>query len=190
MAATVPTIEPYELIAGDTLKFNKTVVDYTPGDGWALDYSFRSDTGTGFDIAGTGNSSAGYFEVNVTAATTTNYTAGTYAWQAYSSKSSERFLIDSGKLVIKANLNALATSATTDQRTHARVMVETIRGILEGRASSDMESYNIGGRSINKIPIQELADLLQRYEDKLKLEEAKRQTENKHGTGRLVKARF
>jgi len=69
-------------------------------------------------------------------------------------------------------------------------MVETIRGILEGRASSDMESYNIGGRSINKIPIQELADLLQRYEDKLKLEEAKRQTENKHGTGRLVKARF
>ena len=190
MAATTPTIEPYELIAGDTLKFDKTVVDYTPGDGWSLTYSFRSNTGTGFDISATGNNAAGNYAVSVAASTTAGYTAGVYAWQAYVTKSGERYLVDSGKLVIKANLNALATSATTDQRTHARVMVETIRSVLEGRAGSDVESYNIGGRSINKIPITELADLLQRYEDKLKAEEGLRKTKDGRGTGRLIKARF
>ncbi len=190
MAATTPTIEPYELIAGDTLKFDKTVVDYTPGNGWSLTYSFRSNTGTGFDISATGNNAAGNYSVTVAASTTAGYTAGVYAWQAYVTKSGERYLVDSGKLVIKANLNALATSATTDQRTHARVMVETIRSVLEGRAGSDVESYNIGGRSINKIPITELADLLQRYEDKLKAEEGLRKTKDGRGTGRLIKARF
>jgi len=188
MAATTPTIEPYELIAGDTLKFDKTVVDYTPADGWSLSYSFRSNTGTGFDISATSNTND--YSVTVAASTTTGYTAGVYAWQAYVTKSGERYLVDSGKLVIKANLNALATSATTDQRTHARVMVETIRSVLEGRAGSDVESYNIGGRSINKIPIAELADLLQRYEDKLKAEEGLRKTKDGRGTGRLIKARF
>jgi len=69
-------------------------------------------------------------------------------------------------------------------------MVETIRSVLEGRAGSDVESYNIGGRSINKIPITELADLLQRYEDKLKAEEGLRKTKDGRGTGRLIKARF
>jgi len=104
MAATTPTIEPYELIAGDTLKFDKTVVDYTPADGWSLSYSFRSNTGTGFDISATSNTND--YSVTVAASTTTGYTAGVYAWQAYVTKSGERYLVDSGKLVIKANLNA------------------------------------------------------------------------------------
>lgn len=188
MAATTPTIEPYELIAGDTLRFDKTVVDYTPADGWSLSYSFRSKTGTGFNISASSN--ANDYSITVAASTTANYTAGTYAWQAYVTKSGERYMVDSGKLTIKANLNALATSATTDQRTHTRVMVEAIRSVLEGRATSDMESYNIGGRSVNKIPINELADLLQRYEDRLKAEEGFRKTKDGKGTGRLIKARF
>jgi hypothetical protein len=190
MAADVPDIEPYEVYAGDTFRWNKKIDDYTPADGWALSYSFRSVTGTGFDISASANSSNDAWEITVAAATTANYTTGEYNWQAYVTKSGERYVVDNGVTQIYRNLNALSTSATTDLRTHAKLMISKIQSVLEGRMDADIENYSIGGRSINKIPVSELVDILHRYEEKLDKEERKRRLANKHGSGRLIKARF
>ena len=54
----------------------------------------------------------------------------------------------------------------------------------------DVENYSIGGRSITKIPVAELVSILATYEEKLDEEEKSRRLYNKHGSGRVVKARF
>jgi len=190
MAATVPEIEPYEVYAGDTFRWDKDLKDYTPADGWALTYSFRSNTGTGFNITASANSGNSGWEITVAASTTTSYTTGEYNWQAYVTKGSERYVVDNGVTIINRNLNALGTSATTDLRTHAKLMISKIQSVLEGRMDADIENYSIGGRSINKIPVSELVNILHTYEEKLDKEERKRRLANKHGSGRLIKARF
>ncbi len=190
MAATVPEIEPYEVYAGDTFRWDKDLKDYTPADGWALSYSFRSNTGTGFNITASANSGNSGWEITVAASTTTSYTTGEYNWQAYVTKGSERYVVDNGVTIINRNLNALGTSATTDLRTHAKLMISKIQSVLEGRMDADIENYSIGGRSINKIPVSELVSILHTYEEKLDKEERKRRLANKHGSGRLIKARF
>lgn len=190
MAAEIPNIEPYEVIAGDTWKWDKSLADYKPSDSWALSYSFRSKTGTGFNISASANSANDGWNIVVAKTTTTSYSAGEYDWQAYVSKGTERFFVDSGKLVILTNLNAAATSSTTDLRSHAKKMVDTIQSVLEGRIDSDVENYSIGGRSITKIPVTELIAILATYEEKLEEEQKKRRLDNKHGSGRTIKARF
>ena len=190
MAATVPEIEPYEVYAGDTFRWDKDVKDYTPADGWALTYSFRSVTGTGFNITGAANSGNSGWEITVAPSTTASYTTGEYNWQAYVTKGSERYVVDNGVTVIHRNLNALAVGAVTDLRSHAKLMISKIQSVLEGRVDADIENYSIGGRSINKIPVNELVNILHTYEEKLDKEERKRRLANKHGSGRLIKARF
>jgi hypothetical protein len=69
-------------------------------------------------------------------------------------------------------------------------MISKIQSVLEGRVDADIENYSIGGRSINKIPVNELVSILHTYEEKLDKEERKARLANKHGSGRLIKARF
>lgn len=44
----------------------------------------------------------------------------------------------------------------TDRRTHARIMVQKIESVLEGRADSDVASYTIKNRQITKLSPNEL----------------------------------
>lgn len=190
MAATIPTIEPYEVTGGDTWKWDKSLADYKPSESWVLSYSFRAKTGTGFNITAAANSANNGWNIVVAKSATVGYTAGEYDWQAYVTKSTERFMVDEGKLIVSANLNAAATGSTTDLRSHSKRMVDAIQAVLEGRVDSDVENYSIGGRSITKIPVTELVSILSTYEEKLEEEQKKRRLDNKHGSGRVVKARF
>jgi len=47
-------------------------------------------------------------------------------------------------------------SSTSDRRTHAEIMVSKIQSVLEGRADSDIDSYTIKGRSIDKMSPKDL----------------------------------
>jgi hypothetical protein len=190
MAATIPTIEPYEVTAGDTWKWDKSLADYKPSDTWALTYSFRAKTGTGFNVTASANSANDGWNIVVAKSATVGYTAAEYDWQAYVTKSAERFMVDEGKLIVSVDLNAAATGSTTDLRSHSKRMVDAIQAVLEGRVDSDVENYSIGGRSITKIAVSELVSILATYEEKLEEEQKKRRLDNKHGSGRVIKARF
>lgn len=47
--------------------------------------------------------------------------------------------------------------------THAQRMLDAIEAALEGRVTADVQSYQISGRSITKIPIAELMTLRKQY---------------------------
>ncbi len=49
-------------------------------------------------------------------------------------------------------------------QTHAERVVKILKLALEGRLTKDLESYQIAGRSISKIPIRDLHMLLSRYQ--------------------------
>ena len=76
MAATTPTTEPSALIAGDTAKWLKTLADYLPADGWVLSYTLINSAAK---ITFAATTSGSDFLVNVAAATTAAWAAGSYS---------------------------------------------------------------------------------------------------------------
>ena len=61
---------------------------------------------------------------------------------------------------------------------------------MEGRAENGIESYSIGGRSINKIPLQELRKLYERYADDVRREEQAERLLNGRRSGKNIGVRF
>ena len=149
------TIEPEKIVAGDRFIWKRSDLnaDYA-NSVCTLKYSARLEGTGSTEIEITASASGEDYLVEVASATTASYTAGTYRWQMYITRDSDsqRLTLDSRTWEVVANRDA----ATTDPRSHARVMVEKIESVLEGRAAADVASYSINGRSLTKIAIPEL----------------------------------
>lgn len=68
--------------------------------------------------------------------------------------------------------------------------MDAIESVLEGRASSDVESYSIAGRSITKIPISELLTLRAKYKAEVEAQEAAENVSLGLGSGKKIVTRF
>jgi hypothetical protein len=152
VSATIPTIEPSLITAGDTLKWVKTLADYSAADGWVLSYVFINAAAK-FSITATASGSD--FAVTVAAATTAAYAAGAYDWRAQVSKSGEVYTVSTGRATVKPAFSV----ATLDGRSQARTSLEAIEAMLQGRASSAVHEYEIAGRRLKYIPVPELLQL-------------------------------
>jgi hypothetical protein len=181
--------EPEKIVAGDRLIFKRTDLgtDYANGS-YTLKYSARLEGTGSTEIEITASASGVDYLVEVASATTANYTTGTYRWQAFITRTSDsqRLTIDQGTWEVLANRDA----ATTDPRSHARIMVEKIEDILEGRAGADVSSYSINGRSLTKIPIPELMQFRASYKSEYMREVRRERARNGLGTGSTVHVRF
>jgi len=58
--------------------------------------------------------------------------------------------------------------------THSEIMLEKIRAVLEDRVTTDLQEYQIAGRQITKIPINELIAMETRYANQVAAEKAAR----------------
>lgn len=152
--------EPLEITAGDSVQWKRQFSDYPASDSWILSYAMLNATDK---ITITGAASGSDHLVTLAAADTAVYTAGTYHWQAYVTRSTERHLVDSGTLIIKPNF-AAATVTTLDARSHVKKVLDAIEAVIEKRATIDQEEYTIGNRSLKRTPIEDLVKLKQRYQ--------------------------
>ena len=75
MAAEIPSKEPEQFRAGDTIKWKRSLSDYKAGESWVLKYAFRGTPGV-IDI--TSSASGDDHLVNEVAATTAAYSPGIY----------------------------------------------------------------------------------------------------------------
>lgn len=155
--ATVPTIEPTTIRAGDLVSWSKSLADYPANDGWTLVYTLINGS-TKLTI----NASASGADhlVSVAAVTSAAYTAGSYSWMARVTKGAEIYTVDTGSMQILPNLAALTTF---DGRSHAKVMVEAIEAAIQGRASSVQLRMAINNRSIEYLSPTELIKWLSFY---------------------------
>jgi len=181
--------EPETIIAADRLIWKRTDLhaDYA-NSSYTLKYSARLEGTGSTEIEITASASGDDYLVEIASATTASYTAGVYHWQAYITRDSDsqRLTVDTGTWEVVANRDA----ATTDPRSHARIMVEKIESVLEGRAAADVNSYSINGRSLTKIPIPELLQFRASYRAEYVREVRRERARNGLGTGTLIKARF
>lgn len=187
--AEIPTIEPTQFRAGDTVKWEKSLADYLASAGWTLKYRLINSAGK-YDItaAADGDDHA----VTVTAATSAAYTAGTYQWQAYvetgSGASREQYTIGTGTVEILPNLAGL--SAAYDTRSHVKKVLDALRAALEGRASRTDLNYTVAGRTLQSMTHAELISAVAKYESLYKTELAAESINKGLGSGRRVVTRF
>jgi hypothetical protein len=106
-----------------------------------------------------GNNASGAIQ-NLTANsfTITNPAAVAETHAATGTVASESYDIRGDELVINIEPNA-ATSAPGSFVTWEEKTLAIVEAALSGRLTSDIESYQIAGRAVNKIPIQELKKL-------------------------------
>lgn len=167
MAPSIPLAVPSALRAGDTWKWKVSNGDFPASDGWVLAYELRCrsaaranfSAGTaisGAEITADGNS----FAVVVAAADTARLSDGAWEWVAFATLGAERYQFGSGRFTVLPNL------AEADERavqSHAERTLSVIEAALEGRLTEDMESYQIAGRAVTRIPINDLFALRSKY---------------------------
>ncbi|MFH0351040.1 MAG: hypothetical protein ACHBMF_03775 [Chromatiales bacterium] len=167
--------EPSRLHIGDTWAWKKSLSSYSPTAGWVLGYALR---GAGvIDIIATAAGSD--HVVEIPAAITSGWSHGEYRWQSHVSAGIERHTLDCGILEVLPDLS-LIIDPGYDPRSLTKRILDAIQAVIEGRASMDQQSYTIGGRTLERIPIKDLLYFRDRYRADY---EAERRHEEGIGTG-------
>ena len=148
----VPTNEPLELVAGNSWKWTRDLSDF-PASVWTLTYYFRNAANKFNAVA---SADGDTHSVSVAPATTAAYVAGTYTWEAYATDGTDRYLADSGSLVVTADLSV---DEVNDLRSHWQIVLDNVEAVIQNRATKDQLSYSISGRSLQRMPIADLMDL-------------------------------
>ena len=156
--ADIPTSEPARLVAGDTLKFTKTLPEFPADEGWVLGYTLVSAANR-YTFSGTASGSD--YLVNVSAATTATWVAGDYAYRAQVSQAGEVYTVAEGRLTV-----APAFGAATDARSTARRALEAVEAYLADPNNLAAAQYQIAGRDLRRYTLPELWT----HRDRLKAE--------------------
>ena len=184
----IPEKEPVTIYKGETIVWNrKDLTDYPVGS-YAMSWTARLESNGGTAFSATVTEVEDYYKFTLDNSATGGYTTGDYFWvlKVTQSSDSEELIIDSGKITVKDNY----FGSTGDTRSHAKIMLDKIESILEGRADADVSSYSIQGRSLSKISINELLQWRDYYKAEYQKEIAKFRRDNKEGTGRVIKVQF
>ena len=155
MAATIPTIEPAIIRAGDSSSWTRVFSDYPVGT-YTLTYYFRGPTV--LDVTATTSGSS--FLVSLSSSTTAQLQAGEYWWEAKVTGSSETVTVGSGSTKVLPNFaDSAQVQAGYDGRSHARKCLDAINAMMEGRASAPQLSYTIvGQRTVQMLTPKELIE--------------------------------
>lgn len=163
---TAPSIEPAQIVAGDSAIWSIALSGYPASVGWALSYCLVSHTA---QIMIPTTASGDAHLITIAAETTEAWTPGIYAWQSYVTLGEDRHIVGSGMIEIKPNLAAMSTGF--DSRSHIKKVLDALEAMLEGRASKDQQSYTIEGLRIDRAPIGDLLRWRDQYRAALENEE-------------------
>lgn len=157
MTASIPQTEPTEITAGDYIQWNVQGGDY-PAPTWDVSYVLiNADNKYTIDAADNGSDHL----ITIDGATSANFVAGVYNYQRYATNGSQRVTTGTGEITIKPNF---ASVSTIDNRTQTKRILDAINAVIEKRASTDQESYQIAGRALKRTPLPDLIKLRDRYQ--------------------------
>lgn len=156
--------EPSVIRAGDTITWQRDVPEYPAADGWTLRYRIVWPSGSPATIAAT-HLAGIRWGVELPAATTANYLAGSATLVAYvdrSSPASERETLSATPITVLANL---ATAQTLDGRSQAQRALEDLRAALASYAKrGHVSEYEIAGRRVRFRSSAEIITMIEHYE--------------------------
>jgi len=159
------TTIPSSIVAGTTVKWTSTWSDYPADSGWTLTVYIA-----GTQVLNSGNGKAGVangksFDFTLAVADTASFAQGPYHWVEIASKAGEEFPVASGQIEVLLNLKGAAAGAaqTTDEKALAAIEL-----FLAGNAPTDIRSYQIAGRSVERWTRQELIGWRAYYEGRVR----------------------
>lgn len=179
-AANAREGEPDTIVIGDFVQWKKSnlVTDYPTSD-YTVRYVARISGGGDNEIliTGTGQTDHYLFTIlnddtghgnGLTVTGSSNFVPGHYFYQLEVERNSdnERVVIDRGHFIVVPDLDI----NQADPRSHAEVMLGKIESLLSGKADSDVASYSVAGRSLNKMTFEELVNARDFYRREVKQE--------------------
>lgn len=155
MAAALPTTEPTEFRAGDTIQWVKSLADYSAAEGWTLKYYLVASQRK---ITITATASGSDFAVTISATDSATLSAGPASLVGVVTSDSETHTI--GPQLTVTILPNFASDADVqagfDGRTHARKMLDALESAQLSDNNSRIVSYTIfGERSVTLMNAEE-----------------------------------
>jgi hypothetical protein len=192
-AANYPTREPLELTIGDRWQWKRVDLgtDYPPAS-YTLKYAARLDGAGANEIEITATASGADYLIEVPSATTLQFTAGTYRWQAYITRNSDsqRITLNSGSFEAKPNRDA----ALTDPRSWAKQCLDSIETAIKGVVANPTKTYQIstatGSRSVTRRDLSELLIMRQNLKAEVDAEKLTERIAAGLGDSRRIGIRF
>ena len=170
--------EPSDIIAGDTLSWQRGFTDFPPSLGWVLAYVLNSATArfvvTPADITGEGD----VYTVLIPSAETKLWTPGAYQWLAVVSLAAadpvpaQRRTVALGRVIVAIDL--LDATAPQDTRSPNEKALDNIMAVIAGTASNGVQEYTIQGRMLRRYSLTELTQLRSLYSSLVRQERANR----------------
>ena len=154
-------IIPDNITAGLTLDLRATLPAY-PAPEWALSVIMRGPQA--IDLTGTADGDAHLVQVD--AATTAAWAAGSYWFSVRVTDGTAVYQVDEGTTTVDQDLAAI--SGEYDGRGHVERVLSAIEAVIEGRATKDQQRYKINNRELERTPIGDLLQLRSQYQTELR----------------------
>ncbi|MBZ5700263.1 MAG: hypothetical protein LAN84_00290 [Acidobacteriia bacterium] len=154
MPPIIPDVVPDHFPAGTTVKFTRSLGDFSPADGWAYTIYLNGLTQK-FNKAATVLNNI--FQIEFLPADTASLNPGPfrYAERLTNAGTGETYDITGDQLVINIEPN-VGISAAGVFNTWEEKTLAIVEAAISGRLTADIQAYQIAGRSVSKIPIAEL----------------------------------
>ena len=174
MAPVTPTGEPSEVVAGDSVRWRiADHADYPNSESWSLKYELVGKNTLAISPTfQTSGDDKDHWLVDIPTTDTDDLDAGRYElWKRFEGSGTHAGQVSTIGSDGKLNGPPFVIAVRADPRsavdgvfqTHAERTLALINTALEGRLTTDLESYQVAGRSISKIPIRDLYMLRSRY---------------------------
>lgn len=168
-AANAPEGEPQTIVVGDFVQWKRSdfIADYPSAD-YTVRYVARISGGGSNEITITGTGQTSHYLFTVSSDDSDSFASGHYYYQLEIERDSdnERIVVDRGHFTVVPDLDV----NQADPRSHAEIMLGKIESLLSGKADSDVASYSIAGRSLNKMTFEELVNARDFYRREVKQE--------------------
>jgi hypothetical protein len=146
---------PGQIIAGTTYEWAISLPSFRPADGFSLEFHLAGASYVSINATVLDDDT---FKVKIVPANTSSFPAGIYGRQYLAKKSGDVYVELEGTVEVRPLLGA-----TVDARSTARRIVDAIDALIEGRATSDQMSYQIGNRALARIPLPDLKQMREYY---------------------------
>jgi hypothetical protein len=155
---------PETVRAGDTVLWSVDPTTDARGgaisstEGWALTYYFRTNhTHEGATVEGVADGVGGW-DLTLPAATTADFDAGRYFYQALATNGDLAQTIAGGTFEVLASLAYAGQPGAFDGRSQARIDLEQVQTAIRALISGNVQKYRIGERELTRIDLAELKE--------------------------------
>ena len=179
------------LTAGDTVNFTTSVADYPADEGWTLTYRLvlRSGSGAIELTSAQDGDDPSLHRIQVPAATTASWTAGTYSWASWVTQGAERYSLGTGTCTVLPDPST--QTGTFDTRTDARRALDDAKAAFYTMsAQPHVKRYSIGGRQMEFREAADIAALIDKLEAEVAREDRAERAAKGYADPRRYKVRI